>query len=189
MINKGSILLQDETILLRPLDVGDITDEYINGLNDPEVNRYLVNARLSIQTRDSIEAFIRSNADDPSSILLGIFIKDATEPFIGTIRVSEIDLFHYFASVGICIFAKRAWKKGYAARALKMVNEYLFSKTGLHYIEAGVYAENASSLKLFANAGFKESHRLKDKYRHINSFEEVIIFKAVNPIFDNTLLK
>ncbi|MDO8282166.1 MAG: GNAT family N-acetyltransferase [Thermodesulfovibrionia bacterium] len=188
-IDKGAILLEDEKIFLRVLTIEDITEDYINGLNDDEVNRYLVNVRINAQTRESVEGFIRTNTNEPSSVFLGIFIKDEVDSFIGTLRISGIDLFHYLASVGICIFDKRSWKKGYAVRSLGMVKEYLFNSLGLHYIEAGVYSENISSLKLFKSAGFTESHRLKDKFRHINSFEEVIIFKALNPSFDNSLLK
>ena len=188
-IDKGSIFLEDGAIFLRPLEIEDITDEYIEGLNDPEVNRYLVNVRINIQTKESVEAFIRSNTGDSSSVLLGIFIKDDPNPFIGTLHVSGIDFFHYLASIGICLFAKRAWKKGCAVQAIKMVKEYLFNIAGLHYLEAGVYSANRSSLKLFANAGFTESHRLRNKYRHMDSFKEVVILESINPAFDFTLLK
>lgn len=186
--NNKSLLLKNDRIYLRPLDIIDITDEYVAGLNDPEVNRYLLNVRLNIQTKESVEAFVRSNMDDASSILLGIFVKDDPEPFIGTLRVSGIDLFHYLASVGICVFAKRAWKKGYALQSITLVKEYLFESLGLHYLEAGVYAENANAVTLFNNAGFSESYRMKDKFRHIDSFEEGISFAAVNQSFDMALL-
>lgn len=189
MTDKGSIFLEDGVIFLRPLAVEDVTDEYIEGLNDPEVNRYLVNVRNNVQTRVAVEDFILANADNPSSTLFGIFIKDDPDPFIGTLRISGIDFSNYLASIGICLFAKRAWEKGYAVQSINMVKEYLFDVVGLNYLEAGVYSANSSSLNLFITAGFTESHRFKDKYRHIDSFEEVTILKATNPAFDHTLLK
>jgi RimJ/RimL family protein N-acetyltransferase len=188
-IDKGSLLLEDDKIFLRPLGIIDVTEEYIARLNDPEVNRYLVDVRNTAQTRKSIEAFIHSNTEDSSSILLGIFMRDDPDPFIGTLRVSGIDYFHYLASIGICVFAKRAWKRGYAVRSLKIVKDFLFNTAGLHYLEAGVYSENSNSLTLFINAGFTESHRFKDKYRHIDGFKEVIILRAINPSFNFSLLK
>lgn len=57
-----------------------------------------------------------------------------------------IDFYHYTASVGICIFAKGAWKKGYAFQVLRLVKDYLFGLLGLHYLEAGVYAKNTGSI-------------------------------------------
>jgi len=186
-INRDFLLLENDRIYLRPLGTEDITDEYVIGLNDPEVNRYL-EVRRNVQTRESVEKFVISNMEDPSAIFFGIFIKNSQEPFIGTIRVHDIDYFHYTASMGICIFAKRAWKKGYALQALKLVKDYLFGLLGLHYLEAGAYAKNKSSINAFTRAGFLEWYRVKDKIRLVDSFEEGIYFSAVNPSFDMSLL-
>jgi RimJ/RimL family protein N-acetyltransferase len=189
MIDKETLLLENNVIFLRPLHVKDITDEYINGLNSPEVNRYLVNVRINPQTKETVEKFINSNRESPSDIFFGIFIRNDPEPFIGTLRVSGIDFFHYTASIGICLFAKRAWKKGYALQSLQLVKDYLLGVVGLHYIEAGMYGENANSINLFSRAGFLEWYRVKNKFRHIDSFEETIYFAAINPLFDMSLLK
>lgn len=189
MIDKETLLLENNVIFLRPLHVKDITDEYINGLNEPEVNRYLVNGRINPQTKETVEKFINSNRESPSDIFFGIFIRNDPEPFIGTLRVSGIDFFHYTASIGICLFAKRAWKKGYALQSLQLVKDYLLGIVGLHYIEAGMYGENTNSINLFSRAGFLEWYRVKDKFRHIDSFEETIYFAAINPLFDMSLLK
>jgi len=188
-IDKRSLLIENKNIYLRPLRIEDVTDEYVSGLNDPEVNRYLVNVRQRVQTRESVGKYVTSNMKDPSSILFGIFIKDSRESFTGTIRVHRIDFFHYSANIGICVFAKRAWKKGYALQALQLVKDYLFGVLGLHYLEAGTYAKNINSINLFTRAGFAEWYRVKDKIRLIDSFEEAIYFSAINPSFDTSLLK
>jgi RimJ/RimL family protein N-acetyltransferase len=145
--------------------------------------------RKNTQTRESVEDYVLSNLKDPSSILFGIFVKDSVESFIGTARASGIDFFHYIASLGICLFVKSAWKKGYALQAIKMLKKYLFDVLCLHYLEAGAYAENKESIKLFTRSGFSEWYRVKNKYRHLDSFEEVIFFGAINPAFDQSLLR
>src|SRR4030043_345891 len=99
MVDKKSLLLEKDRICLCPLKTEDITDEYVNGLNDPEVNKYLVDVRRKVQTRDSVEKYVISNMENPSCILFGIFIKNRQETFIGTIRVHEIDLFNYSAII------------------------------------------------------------------------------------------
>lgn len=189
-IDKESLLLKNDRIYLRPLRIEDITDEYISGLNDPEVNRFLVNVRQTVQTRETVGEYVISCYESPTAILFGIFIKnDDSKTPIGTVHVSEIDLFHYTASVGICIFAKRAWKKGYAFQALQLVKEYLLNVIGLHYLEAGVYAENTGSIRAFRKGGFRETHRIKNKYRLEDSFAEVIFFGAENTSFDLSRIK
>jgi RimJ/RimL family protein N-acetyltransferase len=113
MINKQNLILQSENSLVRPLNVKDVTEEYVDGLNDPDVNRYLVAVRLHRQTKDSVTRYVEADGDNPLSILFGIFLKQDNNPFIGTIRVHNMDLFHFCASIGVCLFAKRAWRKGF----------------------------------------------------------------------------
>lgn len=184
-IDKKSLLLKNDHIYLRPLVAEDITDEYINGLNDPEVNRFLVNVRGKEQTRGTVGEYVNSCYDSPNAILFGIFIKDdGFKAPVGTVHVSGIDFFHYTASIGICLFAKRAWKQGYALQSLRLVKNYLFEVLGLHYLEAGAYAKNTSSINVFIRAGFPEWYRVKNKFRLDDSFEEAIYFAAINPSFD-----
>ncbi len=132
--------------------------------------------------------YITSNIKSANSILFGIFLKEDPNPFVGTVHVSGIDFYHYFASIGICLFTKRAWGKGYALQSIMMTKEYLFESLGLHYLDAGVYTKNTKAVTLFNNGGFSESYRMKNKYRHVDSFEEGISFAAVNQSFDMSLL-
>lgn len=188
-INKESLVIEKDRIYLRPLLVEDITEEYVNGLNDPEVNRYLVDARRNVQTQELVEKYVRSNLENQFAILFGIFVKNESKRMIGTIHISGIDFFHFTASIGICLFSKQVWKKGYALQAIRLVKDYLFGTLGLHYIEAGVYAENRNSINLFIHAGFSECYRVKDKFRLDNSFEETIYFAVINQRFDISLFK
>ena len=187
-IDKISLLLEKDRICLRPVRVSDITEEYVNGLNDPEVNKYLVDVRRNIQTRESVKKYVSNNWESPSDILFGIFVNNSPKPFIGTVRAHNIDLFHYSADIGVCIFAKRAWKKGFALQSINMVKEYLFKTHKLHYLEAGTYSKNINSIKLFLRAGFSERYRVKNKLRLETFFEETIYFAAINPSFDMSLL-
>lgn len=183
-ICKESLILENKSIYLRPLQVKDITDEYVNGLNDPDVNKYLVNVRLNVQTSKTVEKYVKSNRENPLAILFGIFVNHDAKPLIGTVYVSGIDFFHFLATIGVCLFAKGAWRKGYGFCALGMVKDYLFGQLELHYIEAGVYAENEQSIKLFKRVGFSEMYRVKNKYRYADSFKDVIIFGLINHSFD-----
>lgn len=186
---KNEIFIDDANIYLRPLHPEDVTAEYINGLNDPDVNRFLVSVRQHRQTKDSVTQYVQKDWNNPLSILFGIFIKEDGNALVGTVRVHNVDFFHFSASIGLCLFAKRVWKKGYACNALKLVKKYLFEELCLHYLEAGVYAENSNSINCFLKAGFVEQYRVKNKYRHINSFEDTVFFAAISSLFDMSLLK
>jgi RimJ/RimL family protein N-acetyltransferase len=180
----NTIALETDRLFLRFLKPEDVTEKYINGLNDPDVNRYLVEVKRTVQTRDSICEYINRNTSDPKSLLLGVFIKEEIDGLIGTVRISDICAYHFFASIGICIFEKTAWYKGYGAEALASAKRFAFNEIGLHYLEAGVYSSNLASIRAFLSSGFLEMFRTALKYRFQDSFEEVVFMGAVNPDFD-----
>ena len=147
-----------------------------------------MNVRLKKQTKKSVTDFISDNLESKDDILLGIFLKK-DDIFIGTIRIGNISYFNYFCTVGICLFNKKFWKQGYALEAMNKCTEFIFETLGLHYIEAGVYADNSSSKKLFERAGFSVSTVFKDKYRYEDKFQEVIMMAKKNSLFEYSLLK
>lgn len=187
-IDKQKIRLATKRLNIKVLEIKHITQKYIDGLNDPEVNRFLVDARLQKQTYGTVKNFIEKNFFSNDSILFGIFLKE-NDKLIGTVRIHNISYFHYLCSLGISIFDKNCWNKGYALEALREVAEFIFGKLKLHYIEAGVYKENRVALNLFQKAGFKKMSIFKNKYRYSNDFMDVIFFSLTNPNFDYSLLR
>lgn len=177
-----------ERLALRTLSLKDVTTDYINGLNDPEVNKYMVQVRANKQSRKTVESFVQGNSNAADAYLFGIFIKNSGK-LIGTIRVHSISQFDYSCTVGICIFDKTNWNKGYASEGMKKVVEFLFDELGLHYIEAGCYQMNTASRTLFERAGFTVSAVIKNKYRYENAFVQVILLAKVNPRFKASRLK
>ena len=185
-VYKDKILLEGERLTLQPLREADLTDEYVEGLNDPRVNRYL--AFIEHQTEATVRNYVKLNWECANSILFGIFLKNESHPFVGTVRVSDINWQHWLANVGVGLFAQRAWKKGYAQEAVALTVDYCFKELGLHYLEAGAYAENVNSVTLFQRVGFKEVYRIKNKYAHDSCFKEVIYLAIENEAFDESVL-
>ncbi len=183
VVNKSTLSLETKRVYLRPVREGDITDEYVEGLNDPEINKFLVNVRLQKQTKKTVAEFILHNLQSPHDLLLGVFIKEGNV-FVGTIRIGDISNFHCFCTIGICFFSKEYWGKGYASEATGKTCDYIFEKLKLHYIEAGVYEDNYASMKLFKRAGFKIQARYKNKYRYQDDFKPVVIWGLTNLKFN-----
>ena len=181
---RDDIVLTGDRICLKMATSADISEEYIDGLNDPAVNRFLVEVKNRRQTRESVAVFIEENRLDPLSILFSINISQDQSPFIGTVRLYGISEYHWCATVGICIFRKASWGQGYGTEALNLVRGFAFNEMGLHYLEAGVYPENAGSLAIFKKSGFVDSYHIRQKYRYDNRFVDVVMLGAVNPSFD-----
>ncbi len=188
IMNKQDVFLFSERLSLKVMRVRDVDADYINGLNDPEVNKFLVNVGLRKQTLKTVREYVGNCLRSGESLLLGIFLRKRNK-LVGTINVSGISYFHYMCSVGICIFNKKCWGKGYAIEALKRVVRYIFDDLKLHHIEAGVYKENKTSMSLFKQAGFKQEALFKNRYRHRDVFKEVVMFGRTNSEFDHSVLQ
>ena len=186
-MNKN-IVLRTDRLKIRTLHINDITPEYVNGLNDPRINKFLVNVRLYKQTKNNIAKFVSDNLRSPHDILLGVLLK-GDNVFIGTIRIGNISTFHRFCTVGVCFFNRKYWGKGFASESMDKTCDYIFKKMKLHYIEAGVYQNNHSSMKLFKRVGFKVQARYKNKYRYGNDFVPVVILGLTNSNFNMKKMK
>ncbi len=187
-VDGRKIVLKSKRVFLRILECCDITQHYIDGLNDPEVNKYLVNVSSKKQTWKTVSDYIKSNSNSKNSILLGVFDKKNNR-FIGTVNISGISYFHYLCWIGICLFDKDYWGEGYALESLKRAMRFIFQDLKMHHIFAGIYNGNITSFQLFKKAGFYKQASFKNTYRHKSNFKEVVIYGKNNSRFDRRLMK
>src|SRR5690606_13611777 len=124
---------------LRPLTVKDICNEYVDGLNDPVVQQYLVLVRRPKQTYITVKKYVNFHIENHKNILFGLFIDNGLR---GTVRMHDIDLTqHKSAWIGITIFDRDYWKKGWGSCAISAVTEFGKKKLNLDCIYAGIYPD------------------------------------------------
>ncbi len=128
---------------LKPLTKEDITQEYIDWLNDPVFSKYLCYPLP--QTRETIIKFIDSYNNSSNKVLFGIF----TDKHIGNVTV-YFDIDEIWFGISIKPTEQR---KGYAVEALKLV-EAKYAHHGKKFM-AGVKPTNQASIDLFKKAGYK----------------------------------
>jgi RimJ/RimL family protein N-acetyltransferase len=148
---------------LKPLTIDDIHVDYINGLNDPDVNRYLVSVRAVPVTMESAKGFVESSRESVTEILFGIWV-DGMKDFAGTVRAHSIEMENRTAKIGICIFDKECWGRGLGKAVIIKVTEWLHEVVGVRWVEAGVYGDNTASSRLFASAGYTAEYEINGKY-------------------------
>ena len=170
---------------VRCLEPGDVHDGYVSGLNDPEVNRYLVGVRLATQTVAGVDAFVRQNREAPGALLLGIWL-DGSSRHSGTIRLHGIEHQNHTAHIGICLFDKAAWGKGIATRSIRAATSWALAALGLRWIEAGVYEGNVASAKAFMSAGYAHVYDIPDKYLYDGRPIRVSVLAARSHDFPST---
>ena len=83
---------------------------------------------------------------------------------IGNIKIHRIDFYHRFAEISLIIGEKAYWGTGYGTEAIQLAVAFAFDTLNLRRLAAGVYANNAASIRAFKKAGFFEEG-LKKEHR------------------------
>lgn len=163
-------LLQSEGVVLRPLTVDDAAALFA-AHGDAETHHYWSSpAHAGVdQTAD----YIRDTLALPGAHVWAI-----TES--GGEALGRIALFVMRDGVGeIGIILRRdAAGRGFASKALKLVEHHAFATLGLHRLAADVDPDNSASLSLFLRAGFQREGLLRGNWKtHLGVRDSVILAK------------
>lgn len=165
-------------IYIRLLTVMDVTDKYVNWLNDKEVNKYL-ECRFSEHDLNSVKDFVKEMCKDTKNFLFGIFLRHDSS-HIGNIKLGDVNLIHRFGTIGLLIGEKQHWNKGYGTETIKLLTKFAFEQLKLRKLLAGMYEENLGSLHAFINNGFRVIGRMKDHWKLDNKFNDEILVEKLN---------
>jgi len=151
-------VFESERLIYRCIDPDDVTQEYVDWLNEPEVNQFL-ESRFISHDLESTRKYVDSVNINKNGLLFGIFIKK-NRKHIGNVGLT-IDPNHKKASLGLLIGDKESWGKGVACEIFKAVVRYAFNHLDLFKVYCGVYVSNIGSIKALKRAGFKEEGRCR----------------------------
>ena len=147
------IELSSQRLIYRALGVDDVTQHYVDWLNDPEVNRYL-ETRHNHQTLDSCRSYVADMISNPAHNLFGIYLRK-TGKHIGNTKLGFINPHHQRAQLSLFIGERDCWGKGFATETIKTITSWGFNELKLEKIEAGCYDTNMGSLRAFLKAGYQ----------------------------------
>ena len=170
-------LLKGEKIFLRRLTEDDATQEYVDWMNDPEINQYL-ESRFYTQTIESTKDFIRSVTND-NNYQFGIFDNESGK-HIGNIKLGSINHIHKYGDIGFLIGDKSFWGKGIATEAIRLVTDFAFNNLGLHKVWGGAYAPNIGSKKAFLKNGFEVEGNKKSLCLCHGEYVDALLFGKIN---------
>lgn len=170
--------LNGEKIYLKLLNVDDVTQNYINWLNDSEINEFL-ECRWKNHTFEEVKDYVKNISDSSSDYMFGIFNKDTNE-HIGNIKIGDINQIHRYANIGLVIGNKKSWGKGYGAEAITLITRYAKNELNLNKLIAGIYENNIGSYKAFLKAGYNNAARYKKQRFYKGSYiDEIVVEKLL----------
>lgn len=152
--------------MIRPLTEEDVTETYLEWMNDPLVTRYL-EARFQTHTMEDLRRFVASNP------VWGIFVDGV---HVGNIKL-DTNAHHKRGDIGLLIGAEY-WGKGHATDAINAMTEHAFS-SGLHKVTAGAYAGNGGSVRAFEKAGFSREGVLKEHWYVDGEYQDGILMGKI----------
>ena len=135
-------------------------------MNDYEVTKY-TEQRFAKTTRSDIGSLLEKMFNSSTDLMYGIF---QDEEHIGTIKLGNINKWHMTADLSYLIGSKQHWSKGIATKAIAEMTKIGFNKLSLEKISAGVYANNAASIRVLEKNNYfldcvKKSHFIFENNR------------------------
>ena len=152
-----AVKLESERLVFLPLSLKHLSQEYLDWLNDFEVNRYLESRQG--YNKKLLENFLKEQ--ERKDILFWAIHTKEKNKHIGNIKIDPINLESNSGEYGILIGDKSSWGKGYAKEATSKIIQYCFDTLKLSKITLGVVSENKRAIKLYENLGFKRERIVK----------------------------
>lgn len=177
---NGRPFIETERLIIRLFKKEDITQEYVQALNDDSIIN-LTESRYKKWSHDEAVKYVEEKGNIPGgSTLIGIFIKD-TKKHIGNIRLHSFSQFNKRVEIGILIWDRKQWGKGYATEAMQAVSDYIFNILKFHKICAEYYILNKGSEAMFKKLKFKKEGVLRDHFFVENKFVDAVRVAKYNP--------
>ena len=153
------LYLHDDQIFLRSLSVSDVTEEYVEWMNNPEIIQF-IGSRNKNNSRENIEKYV-AKFDNKSAFHLGIFIKEP-ERHVGNISI-HCDLANKTASTGVLIGDKSVWGSDIVIRARRLVLKFLFEDMDIFKVTGTPFSRNIPALFNYKKQGFIIEGTQKDQ--------------------------
>lgn len=157
MANSFSPLIS-ERVTLQPIREEDITHEFVQYLNDPEVVKYS-NQRFKNHTLESSLQYMHSFSGT-ENLYLGIK-NNKSQNLIGSIT-AYIEPNHGAADMGLMIGEPAIWGQGFGLEAWSSLMQYLFNTENIRKITGGTLSKNLGMIKIMEKSGM---HHEATKYQ------------------------
>lgn len=171
-------IIETQRLILKPLSLSHLSNDYVTWMNDPEVNKYLESG--GDYTLQKLNDFLEE-VEQKEILFWAIHIKEQNR-HIGNIKIDPINNRHLFAEYGIMMGDKTEWGKGYAFEASRAVIDYCFSENlNLRKINLGVQFKNQSAIKLYQKIGFEVEGRFINHVITAEGYDDILRMAIFNP--------
>jgi [ribosomal protein S5]-alanine N-acetyltransferase len=159
---------------IRPLQVIDVSKNYLQWFKDPEVTRFLeINkTKNDVNSLNDLITYVKK-FENNKDYLFGIFDKDK---HVGNITINSINFQRGTFDMGYLIGDKDYWGLRAGEAGLVSGLRFAFDELGLRKIFGGIYSTNRTARFLSKKIGFTQEARLIEKGFVDGRLDDVIIY-------------
>lgn len=157
-------MLVGEKVRLVPLEEEKHLDHIMEHFNDPEMRVFL--GGYFPVTRNAEREWINSANErmkNRQEYVLAIE-KIPQGEMIGSCGLHGIDWLSRTCVLGIALYPKKNWEKGYGTEAMRLLIDFGWTHLNLKRIELSVHSHNPRAKHVYEKLGFKEFGTAHKKY-------------------------
>jgi RimJ/RimL family protein N-acetyltransferase len=157
-------MIEGERVRLVPLEVEKHLDHIMEHFNDPEMRLFLggyipVTRNAEIEWIKAVEEKMKKRIEFQYAIE-----KISDGEMIGSLGLHDIDWLSRTCVLGIAIYPKENWEKGYGSEALELLIDFGWTHLNLRRIELSVHDHNPRAKHVYEKLGFKLYGTAHQKY-------------------------
>jgi len=171
-------ILKTRRLVLRDIELKDISWDYVTWMNDPEMIKFL-DVRFNPPTFNRMREYIRLKLIDiESSMHFGVYDSGGMR-LVGTVTLPVINKDHLYAELSFVIGHPSAKGRGYATEAIHGVTYYVFYELGICKLYSEHFAANEASNRVLLKNGYINEGRFKNKFIDNNGCRVDSIIKGL----------
>ena len=175
-INLNRPFLVADKIYLRPIDIEDVNESYLNWINDGDIIDNL--ATVFPTSKEDLANFVTSILKNPNFVFFAIVVKESNK-HIGNVKLGPIDWISRTTNFGLMLGDKSSWGKGYAQEAFSLILKLAFDKLNLHKVWDMAVITNTASIKANQKVGFKIEAELEKHVYKNGEYHNVAILSLL----------
>lgn len=170
----NAVKLVGHVIYLTPLSMDDISEKYVEWLNDPVVCRD--NSHGSVRnTLARTTDYVESVQNSETTMAFAIRLKSSAE-HVGNVSLQKIDRGNESAELAILIGEKAAWGLGVGTDAYRLLIDYGFNELNLNRICSGQTTRNSAMIRVCEKVGMKKEGVLRQAMVKNGEYLDVVIY-------------
>ena len=172
--------INSKRIMLVPFKDSDVTNEYVEWMNDENITQYILKANQKFNKK-KLRQFIKDLDNSNCDIFYRILLKESNS-HIGNIRLGPINFKQRYSKFGILIGNVNYHRKGYAKEAIEMIIKFCFEELNLKLFQFECVCNNVAAMNLYKSMGFNMQNTSEKFVKNKKTLDQVIWYKE-NPNF------